>query len=143
MNWVDNYKKLRSALGIEYPGYLWHESGVWSPIHKKWFFLPRRCSRESYNEDKDELRGCDVLLIADEDFRSVETVKLGPYKSSYGFSSFKFLPGSKDNIIVALMTEEVKGMTATHITAFTITGQVLMKIQTITTDLKYEGFEFL
>lgn len=46
LNWSDNYKKLRSAIGIEWPGYMIHESGLWSQVHRKWFFLPRRCSKE-------------------------------------------------------------------------------------------------
>lgn len=46
LNWVENYKSIRSAMGIQWPGYMIHESGMWSNAHKKWFFLPRRCSKE-------------------------------------------------------------------------------------------------
>lgn len=46
LNWIENYKKIRGALGIEWPGYMIHESGMWSKVHRKWFFLPRRCSKE-------------------------------------------------------------------------------------------------
>lgn len=52
LNWVENYQKLRTAISIEWPGYVLHESGCWSPIHRKWYFLPRRCSKERYNETK-------------------------------------------------------------------------------------------
>lgn len=41
VNWVDNYLKLRKAVGIEWPGYMIHESGQWSEVHQKWFFMPR------------------------------------------------------------------------------------------------------
>lgn len=41
INWVENYKKLRKSVGIEWPGYMIHESGQWSQIHNKWFFMPR------------------------------------------------------------------------------------------------------
>ena len=41
VSWVDNYLKLRKAVGIEWPGYMIHESGQWSDIHNKWFFMPR------------------------------------------------------------------------------------------------------
>lgn len=34
-----------------------HESGQWSDIHNKWFFLPRRASNETYTEAADETRG--------------------------------------------------------------------------------------
>lgn len=45
-NWENHFKKLREAIGIKWPGYMIHESAVWSPIHRKWYFLPRRCSKE-------------------------------------------------------------------------------------------------
>lgn len=51
-----------------------HESGVWSDIHKSWFFLPRRCSKERYNETKDEVMSCNVLLTANEDFSDVKVL---------------------------------------------------------------------
>lgn len=49
LNWVKNFKALRTALNIEWPGYLIHEAGQWSEHHKKWFFLPRRESITSSN----------------------------------------------------------------------------------------------
>lgn len=49
-----------------------HESGAWSNIHHKWFFLPRRCSKEQYNETKDETMSCNVLLTADENFVNIQ-----------------------------------------------------------------------
>lgn len=48
-----------------------HESGVWSLIHKKWFFLPRRSSRSAYDEVADEYRGTNILLIADPNFTEI------------------------------------------------------------------------
>lgn len=69
--------------------------------------------------------------------------QLDNYSPSHGFSSFKFVPGSENRIIVALQTEELNGRTATYITAFTIDGKTLMKPQKISSDLKYEGFEFI
>lgn len=142
LNWVENYKAIRAVLGIDWPGYMIHESGAWSSINRKWYFLPRRCSKERYNETRDEVMGCNTLISADENFRSIDSVKLGPYKATQGFSSFKFLPGSNDNVIVALLTEEINGKTATYITSFTIKGEILLKPLQIHTDLKYEGIEF-
>ncbi|XP_030078770.1 soluble calcium-activated nucleotidase 1-like [Drosophila hydei] len=47
LNWVENYKKLRlQSLQISWPGYMTHESVVWSQVHQRWYFLPRRCSKE-------------------------------------------------------------------------------------------------
>lgn len=57
INWVENYKRLRSAVGIEYPGYMIHESAQWSSVYEKWFFLPRRASEQKYTEAEDEERG--------------------------------------------------------------------------------------
>ncbi|VDN32070.1 unnamed protein product [Gongylonema pulchrum] len=57
INWIDEYKKLRSALGIEWPGYMIHESAQWSTVYRKWFFLPRRASKLTYTEAEDEERG--------------------------------------------------------------------------------------
>lgn len=167
LNWIENYQALRTALGIEWPGYLLHESASWSPINRKWYFLPRRCSKERYNETKvspvticvcnfrfyfnifwffasfqDELMGCNKLISADENFRKVEAVTLPPYKPTFGFSSFKFVPGSNDNVIVALLSEEYNGKTATHVTAFTVDGKILLAPFKINTDFKYEGIEF-
>jgi len=49
-----------------------HESGTWSDIHKSWFFLPRRCSYERYNETRDETMSCNVMLTTDENFVDIK-----------------------------------------------------------------------
>lgn len=143
LNWVKNFKALRSALDIEWPGYLIHESGAWSEHNKRWFFLPRRCSKEKYNETLDESRGCNYLISADETFTNIETIKVGELKPTRGFSSFKFLPSSHDSIIIALKTEELNGSTSTYVTVFDIKGNVLLEDEKIHTEFKYEGFEFI
>lgn len=163
---MENYKAIRAPLNIQWPGYMIHESAMWSDHHNRWFFLPRRCSQEKYNETRDEMMGCNVLISASEDFASVYMTKvcfvahnrlynvtytmatfvctqLDNYSPSHGFSSFKFVPGSDDTIIVALQTEELNGRTATFITAFTVDGRTILSPQKIPTDLKYEGFEFI
>lgn len=53
-----------------------HESGCWSEVHRKWFFLPRRCSKEQYNDSLDERRGCNVLLSADSNMYDVSVVEV-------------------------------------------------------------------
>lgn len=116
---------------------------MWSSLHRKWFFLPRRCSKEPYDEVRDEHMGCNALITADENFNRVEQVKLANYKPTQGFSSFKFIPGSDDNVIVALQTEEINGTTATYVTAFTIDGEILLDSLKLDTNLKYEGIEFI
>ena len=59
MNWIENYKALRSAIGIEFPGYITHEAVAWSPIKKRWYFLPRKCSNEQFNKVK--VSECDFI----------------------------------------------------------------------------------
>lgn len=143
INWAKHYKAMRKAVGIEFPGYLIHESGAWSAEHKKWFFLPRRCSKESYDETKDEHRGCNILVSADADFKNIATVKIGTLAPTLGYSSFKFVPNTSDNVIVALKTEEVDGTTSTYIQVFTVDGKILLNDQKISSTLKYEGVEFI
>lgn len=142
VNWISNYKRLRQAVDIEYPGYMIHESGAWSDIHKSWFFLPRRCCHQRYNETKDETMSCNILLTADENFVDIKVTKVGNLIPIRGFSSFKFLPGSQDTIIIALKTEEYQGQTATYIMAFTIDGNIMMP-ETKVIDKKFEGLEFI
>lgn len=142
LNWTTNYMTLRRALHIEFPGYMIHESGVWSNIHQRWFFLPRRASHFKYDEVSDERMATNVLLSTDANFTNVMVTYIGDVVPTHGYSSFKFLPGSKDRIIVALKSEEDKGKTATYITAFTISGTILVP-ETKIADLKYEGIEFI
>lgn len=53
-----------------------HESAVWSDVHKRWFFLPRRCSNEVYSEKKDEHMGCSVLISTDANVFDVQMVRV-------------------------------------------------------------------
>ena len=59
-----------------------HEACAWSDIKRKWVFLPRRESKEAYNEEDDENRGTNLMLITDEDFSDVEV-------SDYCFNLFR------------------------------------------------------
>ena len=59
------------------PGYIIHESAVWSDVHKSWFFLPRRASREVYDEVKDEQRATNILFKCSEDFKNIKVTKIG------------------------------------------------------------------
>ncbi|KAL4717984.1 hypothetical protein ACJJTC_013024 [Scirpophaga incertulas] len=142
LNWVKHYKAIRTAIGIHWPGYMIHESAVWSPIKQEWYFLPRRCSHETYNETKDELMGCNYLITSDNDFKNIEAVEITKHQPKHGFSSFKFIPGSNDEAIVALRTTEYEGKTATYIYAFKTDGSVLLH-DTLIENLKYEGIEFI
>lgn len=144
VNWRSNYESLRSAAGIQFPGYMIHESGVWSSIHKKWFFLPRRASSTGYNENDDERKGTNLLMTTDENFTEIEVKTIGPVVPTHGFSSFKFIPGTNDRLIVAIKSMEDKGYVATFITAFNIDGTILLPETKIdNAHVKYEGLEFI
>jgi len=104
-------------------------------VHKRWYFLPRRASQESYNDVDDEHRATNILITADEAFADVHTTHVGPFNQYRGYSSFKFVPGTKDSTIVALKSEENKGKIATYMLAFNLNGGMKMKERKIA-DLK-------
>lgn len=72
----------------------------------------------------------------------ISFLQITKHQPKYGFSSFKFIPGLKDEAIVALKTTEYEGKTATYICAFKTDGTVLMPDMFVES-LKYEGLEFI
>ncbi|KAG8242986.1 soluble calcium-activated nucleotidase 1 [Homalodisca vitripennis] len=142
LNWEEQYKTLRRAVGVEFPGYVIHESGVWSEVHQRWFFLPRRLSKKRYNDETDEFMSTNILLSTDQHFSNVQVTYIGEVIPTHGYSSFKFLPATDDSVIIALKSEEDKGRSATYITAFHIDGKILLP-EIKVADLKYEGIEFI
>lgn len=144
IDWRPNYIAMMSSINIKDPGYVIHESGAWSDVHRKWFFLPRRVSTEIYTEKGDEMKGSNIIITADENFKTIEHHKIGNLKPSRGFSSFKFLPNTQHRIIVAIKSEETSGSFATYITAFTLAGKTLLNEQRIGDEkIKFEGIEFI
>ncbi|XP_053369666.1 soluble calcium-activated nucleotidase 1b isoform X2 [Clarias gariepinus] len=141
-NWVPHYVALRGAAGIKPPGYLIHESAVWSERRQRWYFLPRRASPERYEETADERRATNLLLTCTADFGHISTSRVGRLLPTHGFSAFRFVPKTNDHVILALKSEEDAGKIASYITAFTLDGRVLMP-ETKIGDVKYEGLEFI
>ena len=123
-------------------GYIIHESGVWSDVHQRWFFLPRRASKEKYDETADERRATNLMFISDELFQEISVKTIGAVNPTHGFSSFKFVPDTHDSVIVALKSEEDNGKIASYILAFDIEGNILLPERKIG-DVKYEGIEFI
>lgn len=70
-------------------------------------------------------------------------VQLPNLTTTRGFSTFKFVPSSNDEVIVALRTEELDGKTSTYMTAFTIDGKILLEDTLVSDSMKYEGLEFI
>ena len=128
-----------------FTGYMIHESGVWSSVHKQWFFLPRRASTETYEEVADEQRASNILFQADENFEDISYKRIGPFHPTHGFSSFKFIPGTNDQVIVALKSEEKDAIpVASYIMVFNLDGDVLLEETKIGDyPYKFEGIEFI
>ncbi|XP_033826940.1 soluble calcium-activated nucleotidase 1 isoform X2 [Periophthalmus magnuspinnatus] len=141
-NWVPQYRALKVAAGIEPPGYFIHESAAWSDTLQRWFFLPRRASKQRYEETADEQRGTNMVLSCSADFKDIRVSHVGELNPTHGFSSFKFVPNTDDQIILALKSEEDAGKIATYIMAFTLDGRILLP-ETKIGDVKYEGVEFI
>lgn len=143
-DWTVNYGAVRKALGCEWPGYVVHEAIEWSPIRRQWFILPRRISTKAYNDMEDEKRGSNKVVIASEDFSSIQVREVGKTTPLRGFASFKFVPRSDDSVIVAIKSVEVEAeqRQTSFITVFDINGNVLMGETEIPGAKKYEGVAF-
>lgn len=143
VNWLENYLAVRAKVGISFPGYMIHEAVEWSPAKQKWLFLPRRMSTERYNDKLDEQRATNVLISASEDFSELSVINVGEKDLCRGFSAFKFIPGTEDNLAIGLKTIEMDEKTGTYVTIFDVnTGKILLADQWVD-DTKYEGIEFL
>ena len=141
-NWTLNFLKIREAVGITFPGYMVHEAVMWSSKHQRWFFLPRRMSKLKYDDKSDERRGTNVLISCKDDFTDINVVHVGQLDITHGFSSFKFIPGTQQQEILALKTKEVDGNISTYIMVFDIHGNVIMPEEYFAAD-KFEGVEFI
>ncbi|KDO28942.1 hypothetical protein SPRG_05815 [Saprolegnia parasitica CBS 223.65] len=146
-DWSHRFAKVRAKLGCAYPGYVIHEAIEWSPVHEKWFLLPRRVSSEPYDDMADEKRGANVMVIASDDFEELSVVYIGDgvIARERGFSSFKFVPGTKDAVIIALksMENEALQLQGAYVTVFDVQGNVLMPETPLPGQSKFEGLAFL
>jgi soluble calcium-activated nucleotidase 1 len=104
----------------------------------------RRASKEIYTEAADETRGTDLLLIADETFNKIEVHHVGSNKNkARGFSAFQFVPDTKDQVIVALKSEEKDGKPiGSYLTVFNLDGHVLLDESKLNGAHKFEGIVF-
>ncbi|CAL2049757.1 unnamed protein product [Caenorhabditis brenneri] len=150
-DWTARFVKLRRAVGIHFPGFMIHEAVHWSDIHKKWFFLPRYASKLPFNAATAYETGTNMLLSTSDCFCDTKVVYIGKHDIHRGFSAFQFVPGTNDEIIVALKTSEVPADPAkpfenkifnTWITIFKIDGTIILEDQALEDGVKYEGIEF-
>jgi len=153
VDWTSHYDVVRKALHAESPGYVIHEAVLWSEHLKKWMFLPRRVSSETYDEVKDEKMGSNKVVLVDDAFNNAEVVdiKMAHIDKLHGFSSVAFIPGTKDLHALALRSveedcvggEEDVCKQRTYAIVFNVlTGEVLME-EVLISELKFEGVEFV
>ena len=151
-DWAARYDVVREALNAMDPGYLIIEAVLWSDYHRKWVFLPRRISQEAYNDVKDEYKGSNKLVMVDENFRKATVVdiqmeSMDPLK---GFSTFAFVPGTKDRHAIAIRSVE-EGCAdgddckqRSYCLVFDVkTGEVLSPEVQFAEPMKFEGIEFV
>ena len=97
----------------------------------------------TYNDVEDERHGTNVLISCDAEFNDVALVHVGKLDPTHGFSSFKFVPGTGDDVAIALKSREVSGDISSFVMVFNVeTGHVLMPETQIDTE-KFEGIEFV
>ena len=104
--------------------------------------MPRKASKSRYDDRLDEHRGTDLLLQATEGFENVQVSHVGEQIDTHGFSSFKFIPGTNEQIIVAIKSVELGENCSTYMLVFKINGEVILP-ETKIGDYKYEGIEFI
>ncbi|KAL7581433.1 hypothetical protein ACA910_022014 [Epithemia clementina (nom. ined.)] len=153
VNWADNYEVVRRALHATDPGYLIIEAVNWSDYLNKWVFLPRRISSEKYNDVTDEKKGGNKIVLVDETFTHAEVVEISGMDQDplRGFSTFAFVPGSKDRHMMAVRSVEedcaIPGGECKQrsyvLIIDVLKGDVLSKEMTLSSDLKFEGLEFV
>lgn len=140
-NWKNVFNSMRDATGTALPGYLLHEAVCYNPANKLWYFMPRRESKEEYNEVKDEERGTNLVIAMDEEFNVVSTKRYGTLDLKRGTSSCKFIP-YRENEFVSIQTMEFKGEIKSYITVMNLDGEILLPATEFSSN-KYEGVEFI
>jgi soluble calcium-activated nucleotidase 1 len=161
-DWGMRYNFLRNITNTTYPGYLIHEAVTWDPSTRNWLFLPRRASSlVPYSPENEEFHGANLLIVADEDFKSANATRVGPLEPEWGFTSMKLIP--ETNEIIALKVREITStttttnsegeskstksvITQTKLTIFDRQGRFKLEPDPwvmVSEDTKYEGLEFL
>ena len=152
-DWSKEFNFVRAALGASSPGYIINEAIMWSEYLKKWIFLPRRISSDAYDENIDERKGGTKLVLVDDAFTKAEVVdiKFNQQNPLRGFSTFAFVPGTKDRHALAIRSveedcvggEEDVCKQRSYFSVFDVlTGDLLMDDVQHDLDVKFEGVEF-
>jgi len=156
VDWTDNYNFVRAKLGASSPGYTINEAILWSEHLKSWLFIPRRISSDMYEENEDERKGSNKLVIVDEYFKkaSIVGINFETHDPLRGFSTFAFVPGTRDRHALTIRSVEedcVGGLESvckqrSYMSVFDVlTGDVLMHETELNSveEAKFEGVEFV
>jgi len=148
-NWTLIYNRLRELAGCPFPGYMIHEAIEWSPYHRKWLVLPRRWSDTPYDEEEDNYKATNMLIECSESFMKCDVRRIGIEGKTIenpqrGYSTLKIIPGTVDQLIVALKTEEQDAITnagkmSSFATIFDREGNILIDDAPLPFDGKFEG----
>jgi len=145
LDWRPMYRALRAAAVCPHgAGYMIHEGARWSAVHKRWFFLPRKLSREPYDEVKDTEKCVNLMLscpeVPEADGSNVLTQDYLSKSELRGCSDFLFVPGTKDTHIFMTRTEEsLDGVVSTFASVIDLEANCLMAETKIASERKFEG----
>eukprot|EP00930_Biecheleria_cincta_P002325 TRINITY_DN103336_c0_g1_i1.p1 TRINITY_DN103336_c0_g1~~TRINITY_DN103336_c0_g1_i1.p1 ORF type:complete len:426 (+),score=75.85 TRINITY_DN103336_c0_g1_i1:161-1438(+) len=147
LDWRSMYTTLRKAANCPHgAGYMVHESARWSDVHKMWFFLPRKLSRQAYDETIDAGKCVNLMLAAPENPSESDVIMQSYLTMSpqRGCSDFVFIPGTGDcHILVIRTNESLDNELSTLVSVIDLEANVLMPEQLIAKDRKFEGLALL
>lgn len=143
------------AVGGKSVGFMIHESGRWSDVHGRWFFAPRKLSRETYELDNEAYKCVNLMIAAppgdlppggpapDVEGPFGASCLVQPYLGllpTRGCSDFMFVPGTQDCHLLMIRTEEsADGVINSFASVIDLQGVVLMGEQKLNEDRKFEG----
>jgi soluble calcium-activated nucleotidase 1 len=147
-NWASKFDTITKKLGAK--GYVTHESALWSNIHKRWFFYPRRISDHKWDPKTDAISGNNKFLAVRENskrqFTDILVQNVLPLDPIRGCADLDFVPCTGDTEVAAVRTVEMtvdgKDVLKSFISIFGIDGRVIMPEIEIIRDgveLKLEG----
>jgi soluble calcium-activated nucleotidase 1 len=145
-------------IGEKSKGFMVHESGRWSDVHKHWFFAPRKLSRDTYDTVSEAYKCVNLMIAApgelpaggpapEKETAFGATCAIQPYLGMLpmrGCSDFMFVPGTNDCHVFMMRTEESHdGVINTFASVMDLQGKLLMVEQKLTADRKFEGCSWL
>ncbi len=75
-------------------------------------------SKTPYDENEDERKGANTVMLANEAFTSFQSFNVGKLTPTRGFSTAKFVPGSQEQVVLAIKSEEIAATMEQHSCAY-------------------------